>query len=257
MKTKLYLLLFCVVALYAFSGCGDDDNNKSPYSQKIIGTWVSVETDGETVPTEETFINTFGSGSKEVYASVYKDLKEWVIEPECLYQLDDDIMYEKWTAEDGTLSESKTRISIEDNVMTCNVLQLIKNGVIQEDGESTYVLKKVTSDYSEEFVGLWKGKETTPGVTKSEVYFRFLEDGTYIYYYYIKSSDSYGVDDSGKYYLYGDFFASHWDDEVMGKGFECWNFSIDGNTMNWKALKSDGKEVFFTLNRASIAPVIK
>ena len=105
---------------------------------------------------------------------------------------------------------------------------------------------KVTSDYSQDIIGLWEGVEMTGYETygNAEARIEYKADGTYTYYnkegeYWVPSAN---VDN--EYNVDGDWLATRWRPEA-GADYnnEWWDIDeIKDGMMKWSALreKEDG-----------------
>lgn len=105
---------------------------------------------------------------------------------------------------------------------------------------------KVTSDYSQDIIGLWEGVEMTGYETygNAEARIEYKADGTYTYYnkegeYWVPSAN---VDN--EYNVDGDWLATRWRPEAGADyNYEWWDIDyIKDGTMKWSALreKEDG-----------------
>ncbi len=256
----LFLPLLCVVML---ASCSDDEDSYSDYPTKIMGTWIVTSHGGGSLPHNERSINIFKSNGKQVYASNYSNEEgtRWVVEHENNYRLEGNVLYESGTDWEGKEYSSKSRIRIEGDIMYVSELELIENGEQLETG--SYMMHMVTvEDYELTILGTWKGRETTPGVESAhDVYWHYMEDGTFDYYYYDEAAQEYVVksDNEGKYFLYGDFMATNFKNNILTGGqnreSECWTISINGNRMAWYAWRADGTVATFEMERVESTPV--
>ncbi|MEI7437250.1 MAG: hypothetical protein WCL16_10660, partial [bacterium] len=153
-------------------------------------------------------------------------------------------------------------LTLDDATMAFNILEVASDGTVHP-GSTTYTLSRVAADYSESFKGVWYGKCTSAGSADTEYhYWEYLADGSYIYYYldankfWTKKSDN-----RGRYFLYGNLLASNYANDLIsggsGQAFECWNFSIAGNTMRWTGLRENNKTVTYEMQKVASAPATR
>ena len=250
-----------------FTGCKDKDD-KVDYSGAILGTWIAVSEDGNEILTDDVFINVFTQGMKTRYASMLpvENGIEWTIEPEGNYSLNDDILYEWGVDEDGKSYSYKSSIAFVGGKL---VLQMLEAGYDDEmTVENTiYVLRKVTRDYSSQFTGVWKGYETSEGVSApeagTETYWEYKTDGMYEYYSWDETEEKYvkKTDNDGYYFLYEDLLATNYTNDLntgeQGRTSENWWITIQGNTMTWRGLREDGAVKTFRMEKVASPPSIE
>lgn len=259
---KILLLAFCV-ALAAFSfGCTENDDTEIP--QLLIGKWVNTVVSGSNVLTDNVFYMQLRNDQVQVFAKGF-DLdtanRSWIENNKYTFSSDG-----KQLSVNGTDALGKV-YKMQFNILTLNETQLkysVKSftidGVPVSD-TNIYTCRKINADYSSEFVGVWYGKCTSAGSSDTSYhYWEYFADGTYNYYYkndadeWVKKSDN-----EGKYFLYGDLFASNYTNDLIsggkGKAYECWNFTINNNTMTWTALRKGSKTVRYEMNRVDAPPI--
>lgn len=258
-----FFAMYVIAACVGMSGCDKDDD--TDYSEAIIGTWTAVSEEGEELLTDNVFINTFSRDMKAAYASIVpvEDGFEWEEEAPGNYRLEGDILYE-WGEYKGKSYTYKTRIKISDNLLICQTLESIYDG--QPSGtNTTYTMARVVNDYTSQFIGVWKGHETTAGLPappeNEDTYWEYKPDGSYQYYYWDKEQSKYikKADNNGKYFLYGTLMAGNYTNDLIsggtGRTCECWRITISGGTMTWKGLRKGGEIKEFTMTKVSSPPV--
>ncbi len=263
MKRHILTAILILSALFALSSCGKE-NNYNTYPVSILGTWYAIEMNGQTMQTDQTFVVTFKADGtmKDAQRRWSGPESEWK-EISGTYTLDKNIVTESQQDGDGNTYKYEMRISIRNDQMYCTLLEVYYNGVAQND-HSTLTLQRVTSDNKAKFTGIWKGHESTDGVAAPahDTYWQFLADGTYRYVYYDADAGKYveKADNNGKYFLYGDFFASNYTNDLLtggtGRTCEAWYFMITGtSTMEWRGMREDGLKSF-QLYKASSLPAL-
>ena len=122
---------------------------------------------------------------------------------------------------------------------------LVVDGADIKVGNKT-VLAKVTSDYSNDIIGMWEGVEMTGYETygNAEHRIEYFADGTYIYF---NKVDGYWVPSTNvenEYNVDGDWLATRWRPEAGDDyNYEWWDIDyIKDGMMKWSALreKEDG-----------------
>ncbi|MDL2227372.1 hypothetical protein LJC25_03605 [Bacteroidales bacterium OttesenSCG-928-K03] len=245
MKRNITILTL-IITTTLFYSC----NKFSSYPEDIIGTWISVEQDGKEILTDNNFILTFNSPNIEIYAD-HKDVEngtKWVVNNPGTFRLEENILFEEGIDENGKSYTYKSRINIDGDLMKFEVMEFILGGVDQ-NYSLDFTVKRIKDDYKSQFIGLWKGKEST---SENDKYWDFFEDGTYDYYYFDPETQSYvnNEDNKGEYFLYGDFMVSNYigkDDKLT---YECCFFTITGNTMKWVSKRENDITATYIMERA-------
>lgn len=112
----------------------------------------------------------------------------------------------------------------------------------------SFVVQKVTADYSQDIVGLWEGVDMTGYETYGDYHHRieYRADGTYTYYSWDESTQAWKPleDVFDEWNVDGDWLATRWQNkgsDVMN--YEWWDIDyIKDGIMKWSALreKEDG-----------------
>lgn len=255
------LVLAAMMILIIFWSCKKD---KEPdYASLILGTWVNTHVDNKAVLTDASFAFEFRSDNKQLFACGYtldENNKTWIKNDNYTYS----VSGKKITIDGVDFLEKNFHmefeiISVDEQTLTYSVSKLMIDNEEYPDPK-TYTSKKVKADLTNQFVGTWYGKSTTPGSADSSYhYWHYFEDGHFDYYY----QDGQGKwiskqDNEGNYFLYGDLLASNYTNDLLsgitGKAFECWTMFINGNTMFWTGLRENGQITSFQMERAEGPP---
>ena len=239
-----------LVALMAMGICScesDDDAEIDPAN--LPGIWVNTHKDGEEVPTDDRFVTAYGSDNRELYA-IRGAANHWTENSQYTYAYDAGFIAIEGN---GTQLQYEIR-ELSRTKLVYRVSRLVIGGVDLEDA-STYELRKVEVDLSDEIVGLWEGHETTDGVQGATHRWRYEADGTYDYFH-AQANGAWRnkADNAGEYFLYGDHFVSNYRNDansgVAGNACEGWTIEIQGDEMSWTALRN-GKTYSFVMTRVA------
>ena len=101
---------------------------------------------------------------------------------------------------------------------------------------------------SDDIIGTWEGHCTSEGSAfddGQEHRWEYKDDGTYVYY--VKDGNKWIPSDDTKneYFVAGNLLCARWE-EKDEEYREWWEISIDGDTMNWTALRADEDGNTFT-----------
>ena len=97
-------------------------------------------------------------------------------------------------------------------------------------------------------IGTWEGRCTSEGSVFDDGQdhrWEFKDDGTYVYY--VKDGDNWVPADAveGDYFVAGNLLCGRWfEDERENR--EWWEITIDGDKMNWTALREGEDGETFT-----------
>ena len=235
-----------------FTSCSDDkDSDIDNLSEKIIGKWMPVYLDGNPVVTDLKSVYTFVSATK-AYMSVSINAQQgeeivWNNQKE----LDLSINGNKMTLtnhsdEHTTMVEEFNITAIDGSAFTANhKITVTVDGSVMLHNEGTIRFTKVTADFSADIIGTWEGHCTSEGSVfddGQEHRWQYNADGTYVYY--VKDGDNwvpYEGNTLNEYFVDGNLLCTRWIDGGV-ENREWWEVSINGNKMNWTALrqKEDG-----------------
>jgi hypothetical protein len=232
--------------------------------ENIIGTWMVADKDGRPALTNDKTVYTFVSTDKAYRsASIFNHPGEW---PE-MWDLNQafvvDVIGNKVTLKSlldmGTTTVIEFTIhSIDADEFTADHSFVMKTGgkeVFTSEAPFRYV--RVDTDYGKDFLGTWEGRCTSEGSVfddGQEHRWEFRDDGTYVYY--VKDGDAWVTADAaeGDYFVAGNLFCSRW---FVGEteNREWWEISIDGDKMDWYALRDDesGKTYTATFEMKKVA----
>ena len=238
-----------------FTACTNEDNPATPdlnLSEKIIGKWIVADINGQPASTNDKKVVTFVSATKAYLSASYIRFTEagshWI------NQLEADVVIKgnKITLTDY-LDEHTTAVN-EYNVTAINNSEFSANRklTITADGavvvyvEENVRYVKVPADYKEAILGTWEGHVTSSEGSEyddGELHrWEYKADGTYVYYE--KDGDDwvpYKGNTLNEYFVDGTLLCTRWVDNEQ-ENREWWEINIDGDKMNWTALrqKEDG-----------------
>ncbi len=236
-----------------FTSCMNDDNPVGPtdnLAEKLIGKWMPVYLDGNPVVTDLKSVYTFVSATK-AYMSVSINAQQgeeivWNNQKE----LDLSINGNKMTLtnhsdEHTTMVEEFNITAIDGSAFTANhKITVTVDGSVMLHNEGTIRFEKVPTDYKADIVGTWQGHCTSAGSIfddGQEHRWEYKADGTYVYY--VKDGDNWVPSENtlNEYFVDGTLLCSRWIDQGQ-ENREWWEINIDGDKMNWTALrqKEDG-----------------
>lgn len=234
------------------------------YKQAILGKWVNTKVNGHQVVSNNAFTVDFQPTYVAMYAKGFAldNLNtKWIENNHYVYAVNNNIVaVEGVDALGVNVSFEMVIRSISQEEMTYSIQKMTINGVATTDN-NIYLLKRPTINYSTDILGVWKGKETTPGTHQTyDDFLNFFDDGRCFYYFMNTETGMYHKIDNGHYFLYGDFFVANYDldpDVTKGQEYGCWNITINNNRLEFVRLRSDGVLQSFLFEKTAYPPIVK
>ena len=224
-------------------------------SEKIIGKWIAVDFNGEDMPTNGKAVYTFASTTKAFvsasYHSTADEYDKWNLLDERDVVINGNVVKLITHPDEHTTGEEEFTISdIDANSFTANYkVSNIVDGNVVFSRESIMHFNKVATDYSTSIVGTWQGHCTSEGSVfddGQEHRWQYNADGTYVYY--VKDGDNwvpYEGNTLNEYFVDGNLLCTRWID-LGQENREWWEITINGNKMNWTALRENPDRTTFT-----------
>ena len=244
------------------NGAASGEVTQADIEKNIVGTWMLSEKDGQPALTNEKVVYLFESPTK-AYVSASLNLKPEV-GAHWIELLDTDVSVDGNKMTITYQLDEKTRTVNEYIITDINANEFIANRkktitadgeeVISEELSACYV--KVNDDYSKDIIGTWEGKCTSEGSVFDDGQdhrWEYKDDGTFVYY--VKNGDSWvpSEDTMNEYYVAGNLLCSRWMENGQ-ENREWLDISIDGDNMNWTALREgeDGKTYTSTFEMTKV-----
>jgi hypothetical protein len=224
-------------------------------AENIIGKWIYADKNGEALPTNEKSVITFVSTNKAYKSASIVENSEW--NTRWLDKLESDVVISgnkvtltNHSSENQTAIEEYIISDINNNEFTANKkISLWVDGIKKPGREYVIHFAKVTADYSADIVGIWQGRCTSEGSVfddGQEHRWQYNADGTYVYY--VKDGDNwvpYEGNTLNEYFVDGNLLCTRWIDNGV-ENREWWEITIDGDKMNWTALRQNEDGTTFT-----------
>ena len=252
----LAAILVCSTAAI-FTSCTNEDNPAIPdnLAEKIIGKWMPAELDGKPVQTDKKSVYTFVSATK-AYMSVSTNSQQgeetvWNDQKELDVAISGNTMtLTNHSDEHTTMVEEFCFTAISGSEFTANhKITVTNDGATVLSNEGVIHFAKVTADYSEAVLGTWEGHCTSEGSVfddGQEHRWQYNADGTYVYY--VKDGDNwvpYEGNTLNEYFVDGNLLCTRWIDQGQ-ENREWWEITINGDKMNWTALRENPDGTTFT-----------
>ncbi len=240
----------------AASESADADSSgvtQADIEKNIVGTWIKSEVDGQPSLTNEKIVFDIVS-TTEAYSSVsvspIDDGTPFFYNQKSIVGINGSIVTLTTTNLDGKpVVDELTVTSINNSGFTANrKLTITHEGNESLVREETVTFVKVNDDYSDDIIGTWEGCRTSEDSVFDDGQnhrWEYKDDGTYVYY--VKDGDDWIPSENtlNEYFAAGNLLCTRWidgDEEYR----EWWEITIDGDKMNWTALREDEDGKTFT-----------
>ncbi len=256
----LAAILICGASV--FTSCtSNSENPVTPVepdlkvAEKIIGKWITAESDGKILPTNEKIVHDFVSPT-EAYVSIsLQDIQTGRTPWRDRLKADMEIYGNNVILTQNPAPGLVVVVELHIETITNTTMIAKRTLTIREDGglvksqENMLRFEKLTVDYSADIFGMWEGRST--GAEGSEFdddenhRWEYLLDGTFNYFHKVDDKWQMSDDDYADYFVAGNLLCTRWKNAGEGneENREWWEIeSIENGVMKWKALrqKEDG-----------------
>ena len=232
-----------------FTSCSKEDNPVTPdlnVAEKIIGKWITAESDGKALPTNEKIVFDIVSPT-EAYVSLsiqdrtaedtpWRDREEVDVEI-----IGNDVILSHSPKPGMTVMVELYIDSITDATLIAKrTVTIRQDGGLVKSTENMIRYEKLDKDYSADIVGIWEGQISSEQDTYGDGLqhrWEYKADGTYVYY--VKDGDNWvpSANTLNEYFVAGKLLCMRW----VNAGTELrewWEIeSIENGVMKWKALR--------------------
>ena len=231
--------------------------------EKIIGKWIETDINGQPAATNAKRVYTFVSTTK-AYLSASLTMRPeygacWSDQVEATVAIDGNkvILNVHHNEHKSAVHEFTVTVINESEFTAIRKLTITVDGSVVLNDESTIRFVKQTTDYRANIIGTWQGHCTSAGSVfddGQEHRWQYNADGTYVYY--VKDGNNwvpYATNTLNEYFVDGNLLCTRWIDNGV-ENREWWEITIDGDKMNWTALrqKEDGSTFTATFEMTKV-----
>jgi len=259
-KLQCLLVAGFLCGAAAFTACSDDSStNKqestkldSAYiSSKLVGKWMNVEEDGQTIPTNMRGVVTIESEKSGFFSTSFGD-QAWLDHMAFDYSIKGDTL--AWDVQESEVVQVHLQHivkSIDDsNINMITTATMTANGaVVKVLGPMNVHFIRLDKDFGKDVIGLWEGKSSGE---KSEFddgkkhRWEYKADGTYIYYVNEDGEWKKSDNEYNSYFIDGTLLCTRWGADGK-ENREWWVVeSISDGVMKWTAIRVDDKGKQYT-----------
>jgi len=254
MKKTIVFLLACILcAAFAVSACAGVA--QADIEKLIVGKWMVAERDGQPLPTNQKVVTTFESSSRAyISSSLYSpaaDRITWHNQVEAGVEITDNKLTLTSHPDEHTTAEHELMITgIDEQELTG-----IQKGSWKVDGNVVLSgeavserFVRITDDFSQDIIGTWEGRCISEGSVfddGQEHRWEYKADGTFVYYVKDGGNWAASANTLNDYFVDGSLLCCRWIENGR-ENREWWEVSIDGDKMNWTALRKNEDGTPFT-----------
>ena len=243
-----------------FTSCTVSDNPAQPaepdlnVAEKIIGKWITAESDGKAMPTNEKVVLDFVS-TTEAYVSLsiqdrtaedipWRDREESDVE----INGNDVILFHSPKPGMNVTVDLHVESITDATLIAKRIVTIRQDGGLVKSTENIIRYEKLNVDYRNAICGMWEGRMTSEQSVYGDVEdhrWEYLLDGTFNYFHKVDGRWHISNDAYAEYFVAGNLLCTRWKNEGVDQEEhrEWWEIeSIENGVMKWKALrqKEDG-----------------
>ena len=218
-------------------------------AEKILGKWMASDADAKPIVTNEKLVMDFVSTTEALVSASFNHNPaagtSWFDMLEHDVTINGNIVtltcqYDPVT----TTEEIFTIIDINDNEFFGTLQFSLKvNDIVVFAKDNTVRYVKVNVNYADAIVGTWQGHCTSQGSVFDdglEHRWEYLADGSFRYYTEVDGQWQLSNDEYANYFVTGYLLCTRWRNAGGDtENREWWEITINGDTMNWTALRED------------------
>ena len=266
---KVFLAIAMVMMSVLFTGCHKEIEPDRDVARKIIGKWITAETDGKVLPTNEKIVYDFVSATKAYVSLSFSDTSDgsapWTDKSEALVEINGNNVTITHSSGPGTT----VIVELHVDAITGTTMIGKRKVTVRHDGglvnsdECMLRCEKLNVDYGAKIVGLWEGKMTSEQSAYDdgqEHRWAFKDDGTFVFFIKNKKGVWEAMDDEfSQWFVAGNLLCTRWKNAGVDTQ-ECrewWEIATAGEkSMVWTALreKADGSQytAAFTMEKVGV-----
>ena len=273
MTKKLFYFVIAAALICGasvFTSCTASDNpaqSAEPdlnVAEKIIGKWITAESDGKAIPTNDKVFYDFVSTTKAYVSLSFQERKwaPWNDREEALV----DIVGNHVTLTQSRGAGKTVVVELDVQVLTNSTMVAKRTVTLRQDGglvsseKDIIRCEKLDVDYSADIIGMWEGRMTSEQSVYGDVEdhrWEYMTDGTFNFFRKVDDQWQISDDDFSDYFVAGNLLCTRWKNAGEGneENREWWEIeSIENGVMKWKALrqKEDGSTYTATFEMTKV-----
>ena len=238
-----------------FTSCTASDNPAQPaepdlnVAEKIIGKWITAESDGKAIPTNGKVVLDFVS-TTEAYVSLsiqdrtaedtpWRDREESDVE----INGNDVILFHSPKPGMNVTVDLHVESITDATLIAKRIVTIRQDGGLVKSTENIIRYEKLNVDYRNAICGMWEGRMTSEQSVYGDVEdhrWEYMTDGTFNFFHKVNGQWQISDDDFSDYFVAGNLLCTRWKNAGAGneEHREWWEIeSIENGVMKWKALR--------------------
>ena len=217
---KTFLAIALAMISVLFVGCNKEVEPDRGVAQKIIGKWITAESNGKPLPTNEKVVLDFVSATEAYVSLSFQDNKRkgtpWNDRQKAVVEIIGNDVTLTNSPEPGTTVIVGLHVEVLTNsaMVAKRTVTIRKDGGLVKSDEDIVRCEKLDVDYSTKIVGLWEGKMTSEQSAHDDGQvhrWAFQEDGTFLYFVRNDKGIWEPSDDTlNEYFVAGNLLCTRW-----------------------------------------------
>ncbi|MBR6876375.1 MAG: hypothetical protein IKN00_08835 [Bacteroidales bacterium] len=247
---KLFLAIAVAMMGILFAGCNKDVEPDRGVAQKIIGKWITADSNGKALPTNEKVVFDFISTTEAYVSLSFTGTSSgdfsWSDKGKADVEINGNDVTLTHITEPGTTVTTELHVDAitATTLIARRKITLRKEGGLVRSVEDMLRCEKVDVDYSTKILGLWEGKMTSERSAYDdgkEHRWEFKDDGTFVYFVRNEAGIWEPGDDTlNEYFVAGNLLCTRWMENGK-ENREWWEIAtMNDKAMVWIALREEG-----------------
>ena len=245
-KTVIAIALAMMGILFA--GCNKDVEPDRGVAQKIIGKWITADSNGKALPTNEKVVFDFISTTEAYVSLSFKDetrkAAPWKNREKSAVEIfgNDVTLTQNFDGRTVVIELHIENIS-DAFLIAKRTVTIRKEGGLVKSEEDIVRCVKLNEDFSTKILGIWEGRMTSEKSAYDdgqEHRWEFKDDGTFVYFVRNEAGIWEPGDDTlNEYFVAGNLLCTRWIENGV-ENREWWEIAtMNDKAMIWIALREE------------------
>ena len=245
---KLYLAIAVAMMGILFAGCNKDVEPDRGVAQKIIGKWITADSNGKALPTNEKVVFNFISTTEAYVSLSFKDetrkAAPWKNREKSAVEIFGNDVTLTHNSDGRTVVVELHIENISDAFLIAKrTVTVRKDGGLVKSEEDIVRCVKLDEDFSTKILGIWEGRMTSEKSAYDdgqEHRWEFKDDGTFVYFVRNEAGIWVPGDDTlNEYFVAGNLLCTRWIENGV-ENREWWEIAtMNDKAMIWIALREE------------------
>lgn len=245
---KLFLAIAVAMMGILFAGCNKDVEPDRGVAQKIIGKWITADSNGKALPTNEKVVFDFISTTEAYVSLSFKDetrkAAPWKNREKSAVEIFGNDVTLTQNSDGRTIVIELHIENISDAFLIAKrTLTIRKEGGLVRSEEDIVRCVKLDEDFSTKILGIWEGRMTSEKSAYDdgqEHRWEFKDDGTFVYFVRNEAGIWEPSEDTlNEYFVAGNLLCTRWEENGV-ENREWWEIAtMNDKAMIWIALREE------------------